>query len=35
LNWLTVVVSAVVYVGIGGLWFAPVAFGKQWQAVCT
>ncbi|MGW1346595.1 DUF1761 domain-containing protein [Kribbella sp. NPDC002412] len=31
LNWLAVVVCVVVYFGIGGLWFAPVAFGKQWQ----
>ena len=31
LNWLVVVVGAVVYFGIGGLWYSPVAFGKQWQ----
>ena len=31
LNWLAVIVAAVVYFAIGGLWFAPVAFGKQWQ----
>jgi len=31
LNWLAVIVAAIVYFGIGGLWFAPVAFGKQWQ----
>jgi Protein of unknown function (DUF1761) len=31
LNWLAVVVGAVVYFGLGGLWYAPVAFGKQWQ----
>jgi hypothetical protein len=31
LNWFAVVVGAVVYFGIGGLWYSPVAFGKQWQ----
>ncbi|WP_328992550.1 DUF1761 domain-containing protein [Kribbella sp. NBC_01245] len=31
LNWLAVIVAAVVYFAIGGLWFAPVAFGKLWQ----
>jgi len=31
LNWLAVIVAAIVYFAIGGLWFAPFAFGKQWQ----
>jgi hypothetical protein len=31
LNWVAVVVGAVVYFGVGGLWYSPVAFGKQWQ----
>jgi Protein of unknown function (DUF1761) len=26
-----VIVAAIVYFAIGGLWFAQFAFGKQWQ----
>lgn len=32
LNWLAVVVGAVVYFVIGALWFAPQVFGKPWMA---
>jgi Protein of unknown function (DUF1761) len=32
LNWLAVVVGAVVYFVIGALWFAPQLFGKPWMA---
>ncbi|HZO63411.1 MAG TPA: DUF1761 domain-containing protein [Kribbellaceae bacterium] len=31
LNWLAVIVAAIVYFAIGGAWFAPFAFGKIWQ----
>jgi biotin transporter BioY len=32
LNWLAVLVGAVVYFVIGALWFAPQVFGKPWMA---
>jgi|ERR1051325_8814562 hypothetical protein len=30
-NWIAVVVAAAAAVVIGGLWYAPFAFGKAWQ----
>ncbi len=30
-NWIAVVVAALATVVIGGLWYAPFAFGKAWQ----
>lgn len=30
-NWLAVIVSAVVSFVLGGLWYAPFIFGKVWQ----
>lgn len=30
LNWLAVVVAAVVTFLIGGLWYSPLLFAKQW-----
>jgi hypothetical protein len=32
LNWLAVIVSAVVYFVIGAAWFAPAVFGRPWMA---
>jgi hypothetical protein len=32
INWMAVVVSALVYVGIGMIWYGPL-FGKQWMAL--
>lgn len=31
INWLAVFVATVVYFVLGGLWFAPFAFQKQWD----
>jgi len=31
LNWLAVVVAAIVYYAIGAVWFAPFAMGRPWQ----
>ena len=31
-NWLAVIVGAVAYFAIGGLWYAPPLFGKAWIA---
>jgi hypothetical protein len=31
LNWLAVLIAAVAYFAIGGLWFSPATFGKAWQ----
>lgn len=30
-NWLAVLVAAIATVVVGGLWYAPFAFGKMWQ----
>lgn len=30
LNWLAVIVSAVAFFALGGLWYSNVLFGKQW-----
>jgi Protein of unknown function (DUF1761) len=32
LNWLAVLVGAVVYFVIGAAWFAPAVFGRRWMA---
>jgi Protein of unknown function (DUF1761) len=32
INWLAVVVGAVVYFVIGAAWFAPAVFGRPWMA---
>lgn len=32
LNWLAVLVAAVLGFVIGGLWYSPVLFGRAWQA---
>jgi hypothetical protein len=32
LNWLAVLVGAVVYFVIGAAWFAPAVFGRPWMA---
>ena len=32
LNWLAVVVAAVVYFALGALWYSPVLFAKPWMA---
>ena len=31
LNWLAVIVAAVVYFAVGGLWFMPRVFGNIWM----
>jgi len=31
LNWLAVIVGAVIYFVLGALWYSPVLFGRQWQ----
>jgi hypothetical protein len=31
LNWLAVIVGAVVYFALGALWYSPVLFGRAWQ----
>jgi sterol desaturase/sphingolipid hydroxylase (fatty acid hydroxylase superfamily) len=31
LNWLAVVVGALVYFGLGALWYSPVLFARAWQ----
>jgi membrane-associated HD superfamily phosphohydrolase len=30
-NWLAVIAAAVSMFVIGGLWYSPMVFGKQWQ----
>jgi hypothetical protein len=32
LNWLAVIVAAIVYFAVGALWYAPPVFGKTWAA---
>ncbi len=32
INYLAVVVAAVVYMIIGALWYSPILFGKAWMA---
>ena len=31
LNWLAVVVGALVYFALGALWYSPMLFAKPWQ----
>ena len=31
LNWLAVIVGAVIYFAIGAAWFTPIVLGRQWQ----
>jgi hypothetical protein len=31
LNWLAVIVGAVVYFALGAVWFTPMAFGRPWM----
>lgn len=31
LNWLAVVVGALIYFALGALWYAPFFLGRQWQ----
>lgn len=30
-NWLAMIVGAVVYFGLGGFWYSPAGFGKAWM----
>ncbi len=32
LNWVAVLVGAVIYFAIGAVWFAPPLFGRPWMA---
>ncbi|MBN1949755.1 MAG: DUF1761 domain-containing protein [Bacteroidales bacterium] len=32
-NWLSVIVSAIVAFAIGGLWYSALLFGKSWQSL--
>lgn len=32
INWIAVIVAAVLNFGLGGLWYSPMLFGKAWQA---
>lgn len=31
LNWLAVIVGAVIYFALGALWYSPILLGRQWQ----
>jgi Protein of unknown function (DUF1761) len=31
LNWLAVIVGALIYFALGALWYSPVFLGKPWQ----
>ena len=31
LNWLAIVVGALVYFAIGAVWYSPALFGRSWQ----
>jgi hypothetical protein len=33
INWLAVLVAAVVSMGIGAFWYSPSGFGKQWTSL--
>jgi hypothetical protein len=30
-NWLAVLAGAIVYFGLGGLWYSPAGFGNAWM----
>ena len=32
INWLAVIVSALIYFVLGAVWYSPVLFAKPWQA---
>ncbi len=32
LNWLAVLVGAVIYFALGALWYSPMLFARPWQA---
>ena len=31
LNWLAVIVGAVIYFALGALWYTPAVFGRRWM----
>ena len=31
LNWLAVIVGALIYFGLGALWYSPMLFARPWQ----
>jgi hypothetical protein len=31
LNWLAIIVAAIAYFALGGIWYATPVFGKAWQ----
>ncbi len=31
LNWLAIIVSALVFFGLGAIWYSPLLFGKMWM----
>ena len=31
LNWLAVIVAALVYFALGALWYSPMLFSRAWQ----
>lgn len=31
LNWLAVIVAALIYFALGALWYSPVLFARRWQ----
>ena len=31
LNWLAVIVGALLYFALGALWYSPMLFGRRWQ----
>ena len=33
LNWLAVIVAAIAYFAVGGIWYSNALFGKQWREV--
>lgn len=33
LNWIAIVVAAVVFYAIGALWYSPVLFGNAWMSL--
>jgi hypothetical protein len=33
INWIAVIVAAVVNMVVGALWYSPQLFGKQWAKV--
>lgn len=32
INWIAVIVAAILNFVLGGLWYSPILFGKAWQA---